>query len=52
MLALIRLILLPVRLPIALLRLMQGVSVFVTCVAPLVISAAIAGVVAWLVFVR
>lgn len=52
MLALLRLLLLPVRLPFTLLRLLHGASVFITCVAPLLIAAAIAGSVAWFVFVR
>ena len=52
MLALLRLILLPVRLPFALLRLLHGVSVFITCGLPLLIAAAIAIGIAWLVFAR
>ena len=52
MLALLRLVLLPVRLPFIILRLIHGVSVFITCVVPLVIAAAIAGGLAWLVFIR
>ena len=52
MLALLRLLLLPVRLPFLLLRLLQGVSVFVSCVVPLAAAVAIAGGLAWLVFLR
>ncbi|MDE2861372.1 MAG: hypothetical protein OYI31_05360 [Chloroflexota bacterium] len=52
MLALLRFLLLPVRLPFLLLRLLQGVSVFVSCVVPLIVAVAIAGGIAWFVFVR
>ena len=52
MLALLRLVLLPVRLPFMILKLIHGVSVFITCVAPLVVAVAIAGGLAWLVFIR
>lgn len=52
MLALLRLLLLPVRLPFQLLRLLHGVSVFVTCVVPIIIAAMILGGLAWWVFVR
>ena len=52
MLALLRLVLLPVRLPFMMLRLIHGVSVFITCVVPLVIAAAIVGGLAWFVFIR
>ena len=52
MLALLRLVLLPVRLPFQLLRLLHGVSIFVTCVVPLIIAAIILGGLSWLVFVR
>ena len=52
MLALLRLVLLPVRLPFALLRLLHGASVFITCGAPLLIAAAIALGIAWFVFIR
>ena len=50
--ALLRLLLLPVRLPFLLLRLLHGVSVFITCVVPLIIAVAVAGGLAWLVFLR
>ena len=52
MLALLRLVLLPVRLPFLLLKLLHGVSVFITCIVPLLVAVAIAGGLAWLVFVR
>ncbi len=52
MLALLRLVLLPVRLPFMVARLMRGLGVFITCVAPLVIAAAIVGGIAWFAFVR
>ena len=52
MLALLRLLLLPVRLPFQLLRLLHGVSVFVTCVVPLIVAGVIVAGLAWWVFVR
>ena len=52
MLALLRLVLFPVRLPFIMLRLIHGLGVFFTCVAPLIIAAMILGGLSWLVFVR
>ncbi len=52
MLGLLRLVLLPVRFPFMMLRLMRGLGAFITCVAPLIIAAAIVGGLAWFAFVR
>ena len=52
MLGLLRLVLLPIRLPFMTLRLMRGFGAFITCVAPLIIAAAIAGGLAWFAFFR
>lgn len=52
MLALLRLLLLPVRLPFQLLRLLHGASVFITCVVPIVIAAVVMAGIAWWVFLR
>ena len=52
MLALLRLLLLPVRLPFRMLRLLHDVSIFITCAVPLIIAAAIVGGMVWFVFVR
>ena len=52
MLALLRLVLLPVRLPFMMLRLLQGVSVFIACAVPLIIVAAIVGGLAWFALMR
>ena len=52
MLGLLRLVLLPIRLPFMMLGLVRGLGAFITCVAPLIIAAIILGGLAWLVFVR
>ena len=52
MLALLRLLLLPVRLPFQLLRLLHGVSVLMTCGVPLIVAAMIVAGLAWFVFLR
>lgn len=52
MLALLRLVLLPVRLPFMTLRLMRCLGAFITCVAPLILVAVIVAGLAWFVFVR
>ena len=52
MLALLRLLLLPVRLPFMMLRLLHGVSVFVTCAVPLFVAALILGGLAWFALIR
>ena len=52
MVALIRLLLLPVRIPLRLLRLLRAFSVFVACGVPLLVAAAIAGGILWYAFVR
>lgn len=52
MLGLLRLVLLPVRLPFMMLGLVRGLGAFITCVAPLIIAAAIVAGLAWVAFVR
>ena len=52
MVALIRLLLLPVRIPFHLLGLLRAVSVFVACGVPLIVVAAIAGGILWYVYIR
>lgn len=52
MLALFRLLLFVLRLPLRLLAVLRAVAAFVTCGVPLLIAAAVVGGVAWFVFVR
>ena len=52
MFGLLRLVLLPVRLPFMMLGLVRGLGAFITCVAPLIIAASISGGIAWFAFVR
>ena len=52
MLALLRLLLLPVRLPFMTLRLMRGLGAFITCVAPLIIVVVIVAGLAWFAVFR
>ncbi len=52
MLALFRLLLLILRLPLRLLALLRALAAFVTCGVPLLAAAAVAGGIAWFVFNR
>lgn len=49
---LLRLLLLPLRLALLPLKILRGITTFITCVVPLIVVVAIGAVAVWFLFIR